>query len=75
LNVTKAIIGFQQYKSAEGLSPVQSLDMPVEPFKREEIKLLIKACDFCEGVETDHRCMFIIQQSTFKLDRAIMLKL
>jgi hypothetical protein len=27
-------------------------DPPVEPFKKEEIELLIKACDFCEEAET-----------------------
>ena len=37
-------------------------DMPVEPFKKKEIALLIKACDFCEEAETGRRRKFIMQQ-------------
>jgi hypothetical protein len=28
-------------------------DPPVEPFKNEEIELLIKACHFCQDIVTD----------------------
>ncbi len=50
-------------------------DPPVEPFKKEEIELLIKACDFCDEAETDHRRKFIMQRSTGKRDKAILLTL
>jgi len=36
-------------------------DPPVEPFKKEEIELLIKPCDFCEEAVTDRRRKFIMQ--------------
>jgi integrase len=131
LKVIKAITGFLQYKSAEGLSPVTVSgadyvprritgnndkkvspktvynlyisvasfftwasrefqidnpvkgvprprvpeDPPVEPFKKEEIELLRKARDFCEEVVTDHRRKFILQRSTSKRDKAILLTL
>ena len=39
----------------------------MEPFKKEEIELLIKACDFCEEAVTDRRRKFIMQRSTSKL--------
>jgi site-specific recombinase XerD len=41
-------------------------DAPVEPFKKEEIELLIKACDFCQEAVTDRRRKFVMQRSTFK---------
>jgi integrase/recombinase XerD len=50
-------------------------DAPVEPFKKEEIELLIKACDFCEEAVTDRRRKFIMQRSTSKRDKAILLTL
>jgi integrase/recombinase XerD len=50
-------------------------DPPVEPFKKEDIELLIKACDFCEEAETDRRRKFTMQRSTGKRDKAIVLAL
>lgn len=50
-------------------------DAPVEPFKKDEIELLIKACDFCEEAVTDRRHKFIMQRSTGKRDKAILLTL
>ena len=50
-------------------------DAPVEPFKKEEVELLIKACDFCEEAVTDRRHKFIMQRSTGKRDKAILLTL
>ena len=43
-------------------------DAPVEPFKKEEVELLVKACDFCEEAVTDRRGKFIMQRSTAKRD-------
>ena len=50
-------------------------DPPVEPFKKEEIEPLIKACDFCEEAVTNRRRKFIMQRSTSKRDKAIVLTL
>jgi len=50
-------------------------DPPVEPFKREEVELLIKACDFCKEAVTDQRRKFTMQRSTAKRDKAILLTL
>lgn len=50
-------------------------DPPVEPFKKEDVELLIKACDFCEEAETDRRRKFVMQRSTGKRDKAILLTL
>jgi len=48
---------------------------PVEPFKKEEIELLIKACDYCEEAVTDRRRKFVMQRFTSKRDKAILLTL
>jgi len=50
-------------------------DAPVQPFKKEEIELLIKACDFSQEAVTDRRHKFIMQRSTGKRDKAILLTL
>lgn len=50
-------------------------DPPVEPFKKEELELLIKACDFCEQANTERRRKFTMQRSTAKRDKAILLTL
>lgn len=50
-------------------------DPPVEPFKREEIELLIKACDTCAEAETHDRRKFTMQRPTGKRDKAILLTL
>jgi len=50
-------------------------DAPVEPFRKDEIELLIKACDFCNEAETDRRRKFTMQRSTAKRDKAILLTL
>lgn len=50
-------------------------DPPVEPFKKEEIELLIKACDFCEEAVTARRRKFVMQRFTSKRDKAILLTL
>ena len=50
-------------------------DAPVEPFKKEEIELLIKACDFSEEADTNRRRKFVMQRSTSKRDKAIILTL
>lgn len=48
-------------------------DAPVEPFKKEEIEMLIKACDYCVEAETANRRKFSMQRFTGKRDKAIIL--
>jgi integrase/recombinase XerD len=48
---------------------------PVEPFRREEIELLIKACDACAEADTHDRRRFIMARPTGKRDKAILLTL
>jgi integrase/recombinase XerD len=50
-------------------------DLPVEPFKKEEVEALIKACDFCGEAVTDRRRKYVAQRSTGKRDKAILLAL
>ena len=50
-------------------------ETPVEPFRREEIELLIKACDTCAEANTHDRRRFTMIRSTGKRDKAILLTL
>jgi integrase/recombinase XerD len=50
-------------------------DPPVEPFKREDIEALLKACDACAEAETHDRRAFTMQRATGKRDKAILLML
>jgi integrase/recombinase XerD len=50
-------------------------DAPVEPFRREEIELLIKACDACAEADTHDRRRFTMRRPTGKRDKAILLTL
>jgi integrase/recombinase XerD len=67
---------FQIHNPVKGVPrPRVPEDAPVEPLKKEEIELLIKACDFCEEAVTDRRRKFIMQRSISKRDKAILLTL
>ncbi len=55
--------------------PRMSEEAPVEPFRREEIELLIKACDTCAEADTHDRRKFTMQRPTGKRDKAILLTL
>jgi integrase/recombinase XerD len=44
-------------------------DTPVEPFKRDEIDALLKACDLCVEAETTDRRKFTMQRATGKRDK------
>ena len=62
---------FQIHNPVKGVPrPRVPEDAPVEPFKKDEIELLIKACEFCEEAVTDRRRKFIMQRSTSKRDKA-----
>lgn len=48
-------------------------DQPVEPLKKEDVELLIAACDFCEEAVTERRRKFTMKRSTSKRDKALIL--
>lgn len=48
---------------------------PVEPFRKEDIEILLKACDYCEEAQTIDRRKFKMRRPTAKRDRAIILAL
>ncbi|MBN2385552.1 MAG: tyrosine-type recombinase/integrase [Anaerolineales bacterium] len=50
-------------------------DPPVEPFKREDVEALIKACDYCTEADTHDRRKFVMRRSTGRRDKAILLML
>src|SRR3989304_1615815 len=50
-------------------------EAPVEPFTREEIEALLKACEFCHEAKTIDRRRFTMRRSTGKRDRALILTL
>ncbi|MDD5368057.1 MAG: tyrosine-type recombinase/integrase [Anaerolineaceae bacterium] len=62
-------------------NPMKSLPAPkftspeVEPFTKEEIEALLKACDFCDEACTDRRRKFTMRRATARRDRAIILTL
>lgn len=55
--------------------PREAEDAPVEPFRREEIELLIKTCDACSEADTHDRRRFTMPRPTGKRDKAILLTL
>lgn len=63
-------------QSHEGYSAtIVPEDALVEPYNKEEIELLIKACDLCEEAGTARRHSFIMQRSTGIRGKAILLTL
>ncbi len=50
-------------------------DARVQPFKKEEVEALIKACDFCDEADTERRRKYVAQRSTGRRDKAILLTL
>jgi len=50
-------------------------DAPVEPFSKEDIEALLKACDFCQPADTTDRRRFTMRRVTGKRDRALILLL
>jgi integrase/recombinase XerD len=50
-------------------------DAPVEPFTREQIEALLKACDFCQEAQTSGRRKFTMHRVTGFRDKAIILVL
>jgi len=50
-------------------------EAPVEPFTKEEIEALLKACEFCHEAKTTDRRRFTMRRATGKRDRALILTL
>ena len=48
---------------------------PVEPFTREDIETLLKACDYCQEAQTNNRRKFTMHRHTASRDRALILTL
>jgi len=48
---------------------------PVEPFSKEEVEALLKACEFCREANTRDRRRFTMRRPTARRDRAIILTL
>ncbi len=73
-NIYFSLASFFRWASREfGLeNPLKSIprprlppDPPVEPFKKEDVELLIKACDFREEADMDRRRKYVAQRSTY----------
>jgi integrase/recombinase XerD len=83
-NIYVSLASFFRWASREFQleNPVQGVprprvppDAPVEPFKKEEVEALIKACDFSQEAVTDRRRKFVMPRPTAKRDKAILLTL
>jgi len=48
---------------------------PVEPFSKEEVEALLKACDYCREAQTERRHKFIMRRPSGYRDRALILML
>ena len=48
---------------------------PVEPFTKEEIETLLKACEWCKEAQTVDRRKFTMRRATARRDKAIILTL
>jgi integrase/recombinase XerD len=50
-------------------------ERPIEPFSKEEIESMLKACDTCEEAKTEKRNKFTMRRPTAYRDRALILTL
>ncbi|MGD0613774.1 MAG: tyrosine-type recombinase/integrase [Anaerolineales bacterium] len=48
---------------------------PVEPFTREEVEAILKACDYCKEANTNYRHKFSMRRVTGFRDKAIVMML
>jgi integrase/recombinase XerD len=48
---------------------------PIEPFTKEEVEALLKACELCNEAKTTDRRKYIMRRSTGRRDQAIILTL
>jgi len=66
---------FQIPNVMKGVPAPKITDKPVEPFTKEEIEKILKACDFTEEADTDRRKKFTMRRATGYRDRAIVMML
>lgn len=50
-------------------------EAPVEPFPKEAVEALLKACEYCQEAQTENRRRFTMRRHTANRDRAIILVL
>jgi integrase/recombinase XerD len=66
---------FEFYSPMKGVPAPKYTNAPIETFKKVEIELLLKACDFCRETKAEQRRKFTMRRPTAKRDRAIILTL
>lgn len=66
---------FQIPNIMKGVKGPKFEEPPVEPFTKEEVEALLKACDFCREAQTDRRRKFTMRRVTGYRDRALILML
>lgn len=66
---------FQIPNIMKGVKGPKFEEPPVEPFTKEEVESLLKACDFCREAKTDRRRKFTMRRVTGYRDRALILML
>lgn len=66
---------FQIPNIMKGVPGPKYEEPPVEPFTKEEVEALLKACEFCRESKTDRRHKFTMRRVTRYRDRAIILML
>ena len=71
----KVIKSKSQHREYANILEELVTDNPKSKESKEEIELLIKACDYCEEAVTDRRRKFVMQRFTSKRDKAILLTL
>lgn len=50
-------------------------EAPMDPFSKEEVEKLLKACEYCLEAQTTERRKFVMQRGTANRDRAMVLLL
>ena len=70
-----ASIEFEISNPIDGVPAPKFKDPPVEPFSKEDVETLLKACTYCVEAQTNERRKFTMRRSTARRDRAIILTL
>ena len=82
-NIWISLAAFFRWASSEfnfespmkGVPPPKFEYPPVEPFTKEEIERLLKACEFSREAKTEARRKFVMRRPTANRDRALILLL
>ena len=59
----------------EKVSAPKFVNKPVEPFNRDEIEAILKACEYCREAQTTQRRKFTMRRPTAHRDKALVLTL